>query len=306
MRKPGLIVLLFMLAFIFSEPVLAQDARALETLKQARAAIGGEDLLKSIQALGLKGEYRRFMDEREMTGEREVSMLLPDKYLVEDAFSAGGMSTSMINTRGLNSEHAWMGNSGGGGGMFIRMGGAGGQQASPEQIETMLRKQYTREYTRYLLAILLAPPPSFALEFKYAGESDVEEAHAEVIEATGADNFAVRLFFDKQTHLPLLLSYRGPKPRIMTMTRPAGDKNVKTDEAIKQAKADAEKKMASEPVQKPEDVDFFIRLTDYKKVSGLLLPHKLTLLTEAEVTEEFQISKYMVNPQFKADKFQKN
>jgi hypothetical protein len=306
MRKPGLIVLLFLLAFLFTESVPAQDARALETLKQARAAIGGEDVLKTVQALGIKGDYRRFFGEREMTGDREVSMLLPDKYLVEDAMNAGGMSTSMINTRGLNSEHAWNGNSGGGGGMFIRMGGAGGAQPSPEQIETMLRRQYTREYARYLLAILLAPPPSFAVEYKYAGESDVEEVHAEVVEVTGAENFAVRLFFDKQTHLPLLLSYRGPKPRIMTMTRPADDKKVKAEDAIKLAQADAEKKRATEPPQKPEEVDFFMRLTDYRKVGGLLLPHKLTLLTEAEVTEEFQITKYQVNPTFKADRFQKN
>ncbi|HMJ26172.1 MAG TPA: hypothetical protein VK475_10100 [Pyrinomonadaceae bacterium] len=295
-----------MLAFVFTEPVLAQDARALETLKQARAAIGGEDLLKTIQALGIKGEYRRFLGEREMAGDREVSILLPDKYLVEDAFSGGGMATAMINTRGLNSEHAWNGNSGGGGGMFIRMAGAGGAQPSPEQIETMLRKQYTREYTRYLLAILLAPPPSFAVEYKYAGESDVEEAHAEVVEVTGAENFSVRLFFDKQTHLPLLLSYRGPKPRIMTMTRPVADKKVKPEDAIKQAQADAEKKMATGPVQNPEEVDFFIRLTDYKKVEGLLLPHKLTSLTEADVSEEFVVSKYLINPTFKADRFQKH
>jgi hypothetical protein len=240
-----------------------------------------------------------------MTGDREVSMLLPDKYLVEDAFSGLGMATSMINTRGLNSEHAWNGNSGGGG-MFIRMAGGSGAQPTPEQIETMLRKQYTREYTRYLLAILLAPPPSFAVEYKYAGESDVEDAHADVVEVTGAENFSVRLFFDKQTHLPLLLSYRGPKPRIMNLSRPLADKKVKPEEAIKQAQADAEKKLASEPPQKPEEVDFFIRLTDYKKVDGLLLPHKLTSLTEADVSEEFVVSKYLINPTFKADRFQKH
>jgi hypothetical protein len=234
-------------------------------------------------------------------------MLLPDKYLVEDAFSMGGMSTSMINFRGLNSEHAWTGNSGGGGGMVFRMaGGGGGPQPTPEQLEAMLRKQFTREYTRYLLAILLSPPSSFPVEYKYAGESDVESAHAEVLEVTGAEDFAARLFFDKDTHLPLLLSYRGPKPRIMTMTRPAADKKVKAEDAVKLTQADIDKKIAAEPMQKPEEVDFFIRLTDYKKVGGLLLPHKLTLLTEAEVTEEFQVSKYQVNPVFKADKFQKH
>jgi hypothetical protein len=37
-----------------------------------------------------------------------------------------------------------------------------------------------------------------------------------------------------------------------------------------------------------------------------MLPHKLTFLTGDEVSEEFEISKYQVNPQFKADLFEKH
>ena len=287
--------------------MFADDPRAQEILKQARAAIGGEELLQKIQSLGIKGQYRRILGEREMAGDREVSILLPDKYLVEDAMNQGGMSTAIINTRGLNGEHAWTSSGGGGGGaMIFRMGGPGGQQATPEQQEAMFRRMYGTEFTRYLLAILVMPPPSFAVEYKYAGESDVEDAHADVIEVTGPDKFAVRLFFDKQTHLPLLLSYRGIKPRIMMAFNRSTDKNVKVEDAVKHAKEEADKKLAAEPAPKPEEVDFFIRLTEYKKVGGLMLPHKLTFLTEAEVSEEFQISKYQVNPQFKPDRFQKN
>lgn len=305
MKKLGLLVMLFCVALLCTRPVFADDPHAQEILKSARVAIGGEELLLKIQSLSIKGQFRRILGEREMGGERELSILLPDKYLAEDSFSQGGLSTAMINSRGLNGEHAWNGNSGGGGAMFIRMNGPGGQQATPEQMEAMFRRQYSAEFTRYLLAILLMPPPSLAVDYKYAGESDVEDVKADAIDVTGPDKFAVRLFFDKQTHLPLLLSYRAPKPRIMTMTRTAADKNVKPEDALKKAQEDADHKMAAPP-QPPEQVDFFIRLTEYKKVSGLMLPHKLTFLTETEVSEEFQISKYQLNPAFKADKFQKN
>jgi hypothetical protein len=200
-----------------------------------------------------------------------------------------------------------MGSSGGGGGaMMIKMGGPGGQQDTPEQMEAMLRRVHRNEFTRYLLAILVMSPPDLAVDYKYAGESDVEDAHAEVIEITGPDRFAVRLFFDKQTHLPLLLSYRGRRPRIMTTFNRSTDKNIKVEDAVKHAKDEADKKLAGEPAPKPEEVDFFIRVTEYKKASGLMLPHKLTFLTETEVSEEFQISKYQVNPQFKPERFQKN
>ena len=283
---------------------LADDARAQEILKQARKAIGGEEQLQKIQGLHINGQYRRVFGDRQMGGDREISILLPDKYLVEDAMNAGGLATALINTRGLNGEKAWNANSGGGGGMVFRIAGPGGQQASPEQMEAMQRRIYSAEFTRYLLAMILTPPASVAVDYKYIGESDVEDAQADVIDVTGPDRFEVRVFFDKNSHLPLLLSYRGPKPRIMTMTRQAGGNHKPED--VNKAREEAEKKVAAETPSAPEEVDFYIRLTEHKKVGGLMLPHKLTFLTENEVSEEFEISKYQVNPQFKADQFEKH
>lgn len=293
-----LIPVLF-LSLLFVPNALA-DSRAEEVLKQAREAIGGERLQK-LEGLHINGQYRRVLGDRQMAGDREISILLPNKYLVEDAMSMGGMSTSIINTRGLNGERAWSGSSGGGN-MIIRFGsGPGGAQLTPEQMEAAQRRMYQAEFSRYLLAMILTP--SFPVEYKYAGESDVEDTPAEVVDVTGPDKFSARIFFDKKTHLPLLLSYRGPKPRTITMTREGG--GPRSPEDIKKARDEAEKKMQAEGPAVPEEVDFYIRLTDHKKVDGLMLPHKLTFLTESEVSEEFEISKYQVNPQFKADKFEK-
>jgi hypothetical protein len=286
---------------LLSAPVLA-DTKADEILKQARAAIGGEDQIQKIQGLNLGGQYRRMLGDRQMAGDREISILLPNKYSVEDSMNPGGLSTAIVNTRTLNGDNAWNASSGGGGGMVFRMGGPGGQQATPEQMEAALRRIYQIEMTRYLLALTLTAPSSFGVEYKYAGESDVDDAKADVVDVTGPDRFSVRIFFDKQNHLPLLLSYRGPKPRIMTMTR-QGRGNA---EEMKKAREEAEKKMHAEAPAVPEEVDFYIRLTDHKKVSGLMLPHKFTFLQDTEVSEEFEISKYQMNPQFKSDKFEKH
>ena len=298
MILPLLAITIFCTSVAFAK----DDARAQEILKQARQAIGGDEQLQKIQGLEIKGRYTRTFGDRQMGGDREISILLPNKYLVEDAMNAGGLSTAMINTRALDGDKAWSGNSGGGGGMVFRIGGPGGSQISPEQMEAMQRRIYTAEFSRYLLAMILTPPPSLAVEYKYAGESDVEDTQADVIDVSGPDNFSVRVFFDKKSHIPLLLSYRGPKPRIMTMTRQAGSKV----EDVAKAREEAEKKMHAEAPPAPEEVDFYIRLTDHKKVGGLMLPHKLTFLTENEVSEEFEISKYQLNPQFKADRFEKH
>ena len=294
---------LLALFLICAPAAFADDARAQEILKQARQAIGGEEQLQKVQGLQIHGQYRRVFGDRQMGGDRDISILLPNKYLVEDAMNAGGLSTALINTRGLNGDKAWSGNSGGGG-MIFRIAGPGGQQATPEQMEAMQRRIYNAEFSRYLLAMLLTPPPEMAVEYKYAGESEVEDAKADVIDVTGPDNFSVRVFFDKTSHLPLLLSYRGPKPRVVTMTRQAGEKGKAED--IKKIRDDAEKKMNAEAPAVPEEVDFYIRLTDHKKVGGLMLPHKLTFLTDTEVSEMFEISKYQLNPQFKADLFEKH
>jgi hypothetical protein len=64
--------------------------------------------------------------------------------------------------------------------------------------------------------------------------------------------------------------------------------------------------MTADSTAKPEEVDFYIQLSDYKKVDGVLFPYKFTFLTENEVSEEFEISKYLVTPKFKADKFEKH
>ncbi|HKY45525.1 MAG TPA: hypothetical protein VJM50_20725, partial [Pyrinomonadaceae bacterium] len=215
-------LLLLLSLTLLIAPATYADSRAQEVLKQAREAIGGEEQLQKLQGLHINGQYRRTFGDRQMEGDREISILLPNKYLVEDAMNAGGHSISMTNTRGLNGDRAWSANSGGGGNMIIRMGAPGGQTLTPEQIEAAQRRMYSAEFSRYLLAMVLTAPASLAVEYKYAGESDVEGVQADVIDVTGPDNFSARIFFDKQSHLPLLLSYRGPKPRIMTMTRQGG------------------------------------------------------------------------------------
>src|SRR5215211_3349404 len=190
MRRP---LSLLTLILVCATAVFA-DSRADEVLKQARQAIGGEEQLQKIQGLQVNGQYRRVFGDRQMGGDREISIALPNKYLVEDAMNTGGLATSMINTRALNGERAWNANSGGGGNMIIRMG-APGQDLSPEQIEEGLRRIYSAEFSRYLLAMILTPPPSLALEYKYAGESDVEDTPAEVVEVSGPNNLALRIFF---------------------------------------------------------------------------------------------------------------
>ena len=51
----------------------------------------------------------------------------------------------------------------------------------------------------------------------------------------------------------------------------------------------------------PKPSTFAMHLTDYKKVDGIMLPHKIDIAIDGQPNEEWTIEKYKVNPTVKAD-----
>lgn len=280
-------------------PAKVGGSRAEEVMKQARAAMGGEAKLRGVQSLSFKGKFRRVIQEREMSGEREFEFQLPDKFAKTESFLAGGSTTSITSSQTLNGAESW--SSGRGGIIFMRGDGKEPTQEEKDRAAKAAAQRMRAEMARYLLALLAAPPGSFPVEFTYVGEATADDGSADVVDASGPDGFAARLFLDKQTHLPLMLSYRAPKPRTFTMTMQGGKGGKSPEEAAKEA----QDKMRADAAAKPEEVEMQWRFSDYKEAGGLMLPHRITSGTDGETTDEFEIKSYSVNPQFKADKFQK-
>ena len=50
---------------------------------------------------------------------------------------------------------------------------------------------------------------------------------------------------------------------------------------------------------------FAMHLSDYKKVDGIMLPHKIETELDGQPNEEWTIEKYKVNPTIKADTWEK-
>jgi hypothetical protein len=63
------------------------------------------------------------------------------------------------------------------------------------------------------------------------------------------------------------------------------------------------RRMESMPPPQPSNVTLF--LGDYKKVDGVMLPHRLTYAVDGKTVEEWTIEKIRVNPNIKADLFDK-
>lgn len=299
MREKFLVAILIIgaaMADIFPG-VSAQDAaaKAQQLTRESRAALGG-DKLKSLSATG---NYRRTFGQMEMSGEVSYDLLLPDKMMKTETMSpAPSLEITRVET--LNGDDVWEDQQqrGGGGGMMIFRRGPGGPGVDPQKAQDMMRQGVRSDFARLLISWLLTTPSSFPVEFSFAGEAESPDGKADVLEAKGPGGFSARLFLDQKTHYPLMLTYKGKKPRIVTQTAAPGA--PRNPEEMEKRMKEMEAEAAKQP-----DVEFRIYLSDYREVNGVSFPHKLARSIENEVNEELEIKTVKINPQFKPEKFVK-
>jgi hypothetical protein len=304
-------------------PVAAQDKGA-EVMKQMREALGG-DKLAQIKTLSLEGPFAREMGPRQMQGTVVLTVQLPDRmHRSEEIQMPGGMSMERISA--LAGETAWedMQNRGGmGGGMQVVMRGPGGAELNPQQLEEARLRRVRNEFNRYLLSFLgagnLAPT--------YVAVAEAPEGKADVLEIKNEAGQAVRLFVDQQTHMPLMLQYTEVRPRMNIMGGPrpgaagaagatgatgapppppppgGGEHQVQPQPGQRPDRDEIRRRMESMPPPAPSTVSLY--LADFKKVDGVMLPHRLTQAIDGKTVEEWTIEKVKVNPAVKADLFEK-
>lgn len=290
-----LIVVAAMTEFFPGASAQEAAAKARQLIEQARAAIGGEKL-KSLQTLSATGTYRRMMGQREMSGEVQFDLILPDKMMKTEMMAPmPGLEITRIET--INGDAVWddQQQHGGGGGMImIRRSGPGGD---PKQAQAAMEQMVRADFSRLTIGWLLTTVQSFPVEYSFAGEAEAPDGKADVLDVKGPSGFAARLFLDQKTRRPLMLTYLSKKPRIITQTASG---HPRSREEMERQIKDIEAEGAKQP-----DVEFQIRFDGYREVSGISFPHKLSRSIENEVTEEMEITKIKVNSQIKAEKFVK-
>ena len=90
-------------------------------------------------------------------------------------------------------------------------GGQGPSEADRERFRQMAQRRLQGELQRYLLVWLMRTDA----QMTYGGEAEAEDGKADVIEVKTEGGTPMRVFFDQKTHLPLMLTYEGPQPRMM-------------------------------------------------------------------------------------------
>src|SRR5204862_6103508 len=87
--------------------------------------------------------------------------------------------------------------------------GAAGPPRNPAAARVTALKQ---DFTRLTLGMFAASFPSYPLTFTYVGEAEAPQGKADVLDAKGPNNFTLRFFINKDTHLPIMVSWTPPAP----------------------------------------------------------------------------------------------
>jgi len=90
---------------------------------------------------------------------------------------------------------------------------------------------------------------------------------------------------------------------VMRMQTAAPGSHGEAENSAKEAQEKARKELESQPPPKMVEVQLFF--SDYRNVGGIFLPHHITRAVNGEVSEEWDVTKFKVNPPLKAENFKR-
>ena len=301
-------------------PLVAQD-RVARVLADVKKVLGGEDKVAGLKGLTAEGPFRRSMGGRDMEGVMTLTIVRPDKMRRVEEIAMGGMvgGPMMERTSVLAGNIAWddMANRGGmGGGMQIVMRGPGdgpGPGGAPAMTEEQMNEARVRrarvQLHRWMAALAAEGPAAWT----DAGIAESPDGKADILETKEETGRVLRLFIDQATHLPLMVQYQDPKPMVMINGGPGGPGRGPGG-AGRGGPGGPPPQMTPEEMQKrveemrknpPPLGTYAMHLGDYKKVDGVMLPHKIDISLDGQPNEEWTVEKYKVNPSIKADTWEK-
>jgi hypothetical protein len=294
------------------------DERALEIMRQARQALGGEQNIKQMQALTIKGTAAKTFEfdntARTERGDWELNLQLPNKMSkmlkIETDNKIGNGENNAIfhkkvdvvvvkkdgevvteNVVGDSPQQV----------VIIKKDKDGNvvtedvvgtdnvsRVATGGRVNTENHNQ--NELFRTMLALFLTTPNGTDAEYKFVGEQTVDGTNCEIVQVNSGAS-SVKLFINKSTHLPVMMTYTDAKPMIFTFV--PKQENSNETEVPKITMNRTEVQMG----------EYQVKFSDYRTVNGLQLPHKWTQTIDGKADETIEVSAYEFNPANIAEKF---
>ena len=312
MRRVTSVAAAMLVALAIQFDDISSQDRVAGIISAARKALGGEDKIAGLKTLTAEGPFRRSMGGRDMEGTLTVTLGRPDKMHRLEEMQMGGMVGGPVieRTMALNGATSWEDtqNRGGmGGGMRIMMqtgAGPGGGQMTPEQLNEARTRRMRVQMNR-LTAALLADAGT---QWVDAGVAESPDGKADILETKEETGRTLRLFIDQNTRLPLMVQYQDPKPVVM-MGGPRGPGGAGgpggPPPPAPVSEEETRKRMEEIRRNPPPLGTYALHLSDFKKVDGIMLPHKIETSLDGEPNEEWTIEKFKVNRSIKADLWEK-
>lgn len=299
------------------------DERALALIAQARQAIGGDAAIKNVRSLTITGRSTQNFNfngtAKTEEGDLEINMQLPNQFSKStrygkesgadgESFVRKDVNVLIVRKDGeninLNDEDLENGQKK----FVIVKKGEDGKSDAVIPNETTGKiivdkdvkfsggvAHQQNELFRTAFALLLSAPEGVDVSYTYAGDGDVDGNSCDIIQAQLVNSSAIRLYLDKSSHLPLMMSYQGMKPMEFRMERNA-------------AKGDAANKDVRVFVRKPDAADtetqeIRVKFSDFRNVGGVQLPYKWTQTANGQIDQVVDVTNYDLNPANIADKF---
>lgn len=319
------------------------DEKALEIIRQARVAIGGDASIASVRSMTISGKTSKTFtingETRTEPGETEIALQLPDKLMkmVKLGGDGGALGEKIVSrqhdvivlrsTKDGEGVGAGHGEGTGtrkiiikndddtvqelttedGGKTWVKKAGEADQlkwkTEGGDAKHVIVEKEHRAEHEgmrqnellRLTLGLLLTPPQGMDVNYTFAGESDIDGATCNIVNAEFAGS-SVKLYISKASSLPVMLAYTGrqmPKMFHFKVDGPKAGEDAKKDVVFFRKGEMAE----------PADAEFQVRFTDYRGVSGVQLPYRWTTTVNGKADETFDITAYEINPSNIAEKF---
>lgn len=290
------------------------EAAAQKILAQAREAAGGDAKLKAVQSLTFGGKSRRAQRMMMMgpgggggqppaptmqEADFEVDILAPDKYVRRDTREVMNGAATIISHVGFNGDKLIQRNEIIG---DLPMQPNMGQLSDPAMQAAAVRN-FKQGFLRSWLGWVFEPSAAFGLTYRSTGTEDVNNVKYDVVEATGPENFAAKLYFDVQSHRLALIRYRASGGMQMTRMGGGPPPGQGADAPTPPPGEGQQQRVFQRPSGPAPEADFEIEFSNHKPVDGVQVPHKITRKVNGELNEETEIKKFKINSNPKADKF---
>jgi hypothetical protein len=170
----------------------------------ARQALGGEKKLSAVKSFSATGRTRQVRGENLVPIEFEIFVELPDKYLKKDEIPAQetGVTAAGFNGDALVQDPP----------PLTPPPGASAPPAAMAGMTAARVNGLKQDFARLMLGMFAQSTSAYPLTFTYYGEAEAPDGKADVIDAKGPNNFSLRLFVDRQTHLPVMVTWQAPAP----------------------------------------------------------------------------------------------